>query len=872
MKKSLLQIFIFFLGITLVCPQTRGQISLRNNEADYIKGRSYYSKAVAADAAGLVDSTAYYIRKSLEISLNNSYNDLSADNYRLLGIAYDRIPDWENTLRNFLRAGTDYNLSGLYTDEAGIFDLIAKKYFSFGVYRKTIDYSNRSFRLYPVKMPDNKATSAELAGKSAYMFGDFNSAVKWFDTANVWYARQKDTTGITRSLLGSASSYLRILDASVPLSHLWTSNYNISSVLTTKIMSSLSGSMAMRRYESLLDMYKKKKDNNGLASIYNNIGYIYFRQEAYKKAILNFKQAIDYMTKSGSDKEELSSALTNLAICYENTGDEDLAMSTFNDALDQIRKSDDQSETARIDHLLAKIYLSNNDFYHAESYCKDCIDASKASGNYRQLQQCYQTFAQIEEKGNDFVKALEYFQRHLALRDSLSVADKLAENERQQRIQYYEDLEQKLLLDISDEDLRYLTIKKLRADSLSMRSELHALKSDSLSKHSEIMALRATAELKASEQKRLLQAYDLEVERNKTEQQQRDIMTLEQEKRINELTLKAQQDEQERLLQQVELEKAKRKTAIVFVILAIIIALSILGSLISSRSKNKKLAESKKHIEEINLDLEKKNSEISEQKEVIEQKNKSITDSIQYASRIQSAVLLPVNFMNEWGIDNFILFMPKDIVSGDFYWGARKKGKLIIAAADCTGHGVPGAFMSMLGNAFLNEIVNASEDLSAAAILNFLRDEVIRALKQKGVTGEARDGMDISLCVIDSSTMKGTFAGANNPLYLIRKGELIKVPADRMPIGIHVVAERPFAEQPVELLKGDAIYLFTDGYADQFGGPAGKKFMYRPFQDLLVSIASHPIEKQHEILKKTFIDWQGDYEQVDDVLVMGFKI
>jgi len=274
----------------------------------------------------------------------------------------------------------------------------------------------------------------------------------------------------------------------------------------------------------------------------------------------------------------------------------------------------------------------------------------------------------------------------------------------------------------------------------------------------------------------------------------------------------------------------------------------------------------------INQDLEKKNSEISEQKEVIEQKNKAITDSIQYAGRIQTAVLPSTTFMNEWGLNNFILFMPKDIVSGDFYWGMRKKGKMLIAAADCTGHGVPGAFMSMLGNAFLNEIVNISEDLDAAAVLNSLRDEVIRALRQKGVTGEARDGMDIALCVLDPVTMKGTFAGANNPLYLVRDGELVKIPADRMPIGIHVVAEKPFTGQPLELKKGDAIYLFTDGYADQFGGPTGKKFMYKPFQELLVSIAGEPVEKQHDLLRKTFVDWQGNYEQVDDVLVMGFKV
>jgi serine phosphatase RsbU (regulator of sigma subunit) len=311
----------------------------------------------------------------------------------------------------------------------------------------------------------------------------------------------------------------------------------------------------------------------------------------------------------------------------------------------------------------------------------------------------------------------------------------------------------------------------------------------------------------------------------------------------------------------------------------VMVAGIILFSLISSRKKNLKLAESKRKIEKINSDLEIKNTEvlrqnekILQQKDIIEQKNQSITDSIQYASRIQTAVLPPIDFLSEWGIENFILYKPKDIVSGDFYWGLKKDDKIIVAAGDCTGHGVPGAFMSMLGHAFLDEIVNTTKIENAAMILNLLRDEIINTLKQKGMVGEARDGMDISLFILDPGTGRLDFAGANNPLYLIREGKLIKFLGDRMPIGIHFTTFTPFTNQTLETVNGDHLYLFSDGYADQFGGPKGKKYMYKPFQDLLLRNYNKPLDLQKEILDKTFEKWKCGREQVDDVLVIGMHL
>ncbi len=180
--------------------------------------------------------------------------------------------------------------------------------------------------------------------------------------------------------------------------------------------------------------------------------------------------------------------------------------------------------------------------------------------------------------------------------------------------------------------------------------------------------------------------------------------------------------------------------------------------------------------------------------------------------------------------------------------------------------------MSMLGHAFLDEIANTKKTEDAASILNQLRDEIINALKQKGTVGETRDGMDISLIILDPAAGKIDFAGANNPLYLIRDGQLKKITGDRMPIGIHFTTVTPFSNQTIAVTKGDRLYLFSDGYADQFGGPKGKKYMYKPFQDLLVRNHQKPMEMQKEILEDTFEKWKGKREQVDDVLVMGMSI
>jgi ligand-binding sensor domain-containing protein/serine phosphatase RsbU (regulator of sigma subunit) len=264
--------------------------------------------------------------------------------------------------------------------------------------------------------------------------------------------------------------------------------------------------------------------------------------------------------------------------------------------------------------------------------------------------------------------------------------------------------------------------------------------------------------------------------------------------------------------------------------------------------------------------------EIERQRDHIAEINKEITDSIQYAQHIQSAVLPDEDIISSRLNDYFILFKPRDIVSGDFYWVSTKGKKTIVVAADCTGHGVPGAFMSMLGISLLNEIVTSGDGLTAADILNQLREDIKRTLSQTGKSDEAKDGMDMSLCIIDTEDFMTQFAGAYNPLCLVSNDVMIVYKGDKMPIGIHFTREYHFTNHVFQLKDGDVFYMFSDGYADQFGGPERKKFKSCNLRDLLLTIHKKPMPEQKAILDKTIEDWKGNEAQVDDIMVMGVRI
>ncbi|MBN2662217.1 MAG: tetratricopeptide repeat protein [Bacteroidales bacterium] len=282
----------------------------------------------------------------------------------------------------------------------------------------------------------------------------------------------------------------------------------------------------------------------------------------------------------------------------------------------------------------------------------------------------------------------------------------------------------------------------------------------------------------------------------------------------------------------------------------------------------------------INFEVErsKREAEISHLKNVklknvlatVEEKNLQITDSIKYAQKIQFALINPMNILKNHLKDYFVLFMPRDIVSGDFYWLNVVNNLIFIVAADCTGHGVPGAFMSILGISFLNDIIVTQNFTETDKILNLLRDKVKLALRQDDTN--THDGMDISLCVIDKNKKTLQYSGAYNPLIMIRNSELSVIKGDRMPVGKYIIDDKPFTKNNIEYLPNDQFYIYSDGYTDQFSDSNFEKFKLIRLKKIFSEIHNKPSIEQKNILKTIFVNWKGNNVQIDDVLVIGFSI
>ena len=287
---------------------------------------------------------------------------------------------------------------------------------------------------------------------------------------------------------------------------------------------------------------------------------------------------------------------------------------------------------------------------------------------------------------------------------------------------------------------------------------------------------------------------------------------------------------------------------------------------------NNELVEQNEKIASQNNLLELQSQEIVSQRDLLIQHKQNIDDSILYASYIQNALLPSDELLKEHFLDHFILYKPRNVIGGDFYFIKKIGNNLIVAGADCTGHGVPGAMLSMLGIASLSEIVYRREINSTSMVLSEMRREVTNILCRKDTIYDARDGMDISLCKINLSTLELEFSGAYNPVYIIRGNELMYLKADKIQVGDSITHGRVFTSQTLQLQKNDCLYLFSDGFTDQLGGQSRKKYMAKNFQDLLIKIAQDKMATQKKVLLHTLDQWRGNYDQTDDVMIIGIRI
>jgi len=565
--------------------------------------------------------------------------------------------------------------------------------------------------------------------------------------------------------------------------------------------------------------------------------------EQYKNFVTRYE--------SEGNETELTKYLTKLGYLYWQIGVEREAIDYFERAVNVNLELGNNNALKTLYNNLGLIHTENEQYQQAIGYFGKSLQLNLAKGNkievasdYINIALSFQSLGYYAESNSKAGKALDLALELNNLELSKTSYGIIGENyeklgQSKQAAEYYE---------------KYNTISK------------HLQKQEMEDMANQTKEFEKQVQSKEKELKYTLDTLGEVIELNREMQLQNALLN--KENQLKEEQKARLEAEQARLKASLKTRRTR------FIGLVIVLALfgCIIGMVYWQLAQKKK---ANRLLKQQNAEIDRQKKEIEEQRDLANRQKKRITDSIQYAQRIQNAVLPPMSFFSQNFSDYFILHRPKDIVSGDFYWTTRKDDVLIIAVADCTGHGVPGAFMSMLGVAYLNEIVNKIainkhiSTLNADDILNQLREMVITSLHQTGDTNEPKDGMDISICIIDFEHKKMQFAGANNPLYLIRNGELQRFTPDKMPVSYHQKRDVPFVKHNIELKPDDRIYMFSDGFIDQFGGNQGMKFLAKQFQDLLLKIYRQPMADQMSFLTKTLDDWRGDRPQLDDVLVVG---
>lgn len=654
--------------------------------------------------------------------------------------------------------------------------------------------------------------------------GDFDSA-NYFSNRSLLIAKKSNYKfGEAKSLyyLGVVmymrGNYVHALDTLTTAADMFQSIGNkkeYSSVLTVigglkNTMGDLPGAL-----ECQLQSLKIKEeigDSANLAAAYNNIGTVYLSTNEFEKALLNFQRALELNLKF-KHVDKTPDNYYNIANVLSELGQDSLALVYVNKSIhlaDSLQQVDGQSYYYG---LLAGIMAKKGDNVGATEYYLKAIAISEKMDDLRLIGSHSQHLGVLYEKMGDRKKAEFYLLHGLDLADSIEDIENI--------ISAHYSLSN-LYAEMGDYQKALLHFKEYkRAEDTLINDE----------KQKEMTRKEMTYEFGKK------QALD------KLEQNKKDALAAEEKKKQQIITYAVS----------------------ILLVLVSVFFFFLYNRFLITRKQKAIIAEQKTQVE-----LQR--DQVNHQNEIIQEKNKSITDSINYAQRIQQAMLPDDELFQSLLPNSFIFFRPKDIVSGDFYWITELNDYIFYATADSTGHGVPGGFMSVLGASLLNEVVNEKKITEPAAILDLMKDKIIGALKQKGESGENKDGMDMVLCRLHKKTKEFSFAAANNPVWLVRNGALMEYKADKQSVGIGSENAHPFTQHSIQLQTNDIVYTLTDGFADQFGGTKGKKFKYKPLQELLLSISVQPMEKQLEILDETLTEWRGLLEQVDDVLVMGVKI
>jgi serine phosphatase RsbU (regulator of sigma subunit) len=604
----------------------------------------------------------------------------------------------------------------------------------------------------------------------------------------------------------------------------WKLNKNPAQATTLEGMGYLnSGNLisALEYFMKAANYYKEDLNNKGLAAVYLYISEAYKLQENHDNESYYLKNAIEIYRKE-NDSINLASALTNFGYAKYNSGQYDTALILYSTTSEIYQRLGDLHHYAYCVGNAGLVYSRQSEFKKAKDHLLRAIEILTKEGDEYAITQYTIEYAGILQHEGEILKAIDFATR------SFSYAS------RNNILEYERDAAYRLA---------QLYHFSGRHDSAYHYQSLFINANDSIKSYKNIQKM---ADLRTK----------FEVAKKQTE--------------VNVL----------------QKNKVIQLIVIISLVLILLLAMGLILLYYSNLKRSKKLTIA---LDERRILLEKQSMELTEQndkiitaneelKQLYETSNRQkdeIISSINYAQRIQSALLPPQAYINELLNENFIFYKPKEIVSGDFYWIKHVNHHIILVCADCTGHGVPGAFMSMLGISCLNEIVENREITQANQILNEMRKEIKHSLRQTGNKEESRDGMDMALCVFDIKKNILQYSGANNPLYVITHNHegavLNEIKADPMPVGVHFSGDKSFTNHEIMLEIGNAFYIFSDGFADQIGGDNNHRFTSEKFKKLLLDIHDHPMYEQKEILEQTLIDWMGEHSQRDDILVIGVR-
>ncbi len=598
-------------------------------------------------------------------------------------------------------------------------------------------------------------------------------------------------------------------------------------------------------YKFALNYYLKEKNNKKISLFYNQLGVCYYIKGNLNASLDNYIKALAY------EDDKKGYALNNIAQIYGKLGNEAKAMGAYNEALDYFGNKKDTLMLATTNQNIGMLYTEKKDFEQAEKYLTLALNMvrenSKAYSQILANLGINYTLKGDPEKGKIYLqKAATLLRKENNLRGLAYVLTNIGTT--------YSKLGKNY------EAIKYategyeLSLKLGFLENIEKTSKMLASVYENMGDHKNTLKytriyFRIKDSIFSEKSIRQLNALNAMYESNA-----KDYELLKQAEKLN---------KNEILIQKQNLEDEKKRKYI-FALAIVGLCVLFIAAFIFRAYKQKKKAN--EIITQQKTEVEKQKSIIETQKELVEEHRKEILDSIHYAKRIQDTLMADQNFINEHLPQNFILFQPKDIVSGDFYWAAKKGDKFYLAICDSTGHGVPGAFMSLLNIGFLSEAVNEKGIEQPNEIFNFVRQRLTTTISKEG----QRDGFDGILVCYDQRTKTLSYSAANNSPVLFKNNSINELESDRMPVGVGERNE-DFKLYNADIKKGDTLYLYTDGYADQFGGPKGKKFKYKQLNELLLANAGFHLKEQHDILHTTFKKWRGELEQVDDVCIIGIK-